>query len=87
MSIDNLRYLPVSSGTVTLIAGAAAIIDVEIRATSLILLSLNTVGGAVTVAPYVLSFANLGAFNATANVRAGVGDTSTYNWVIFNPRS
>lgn len=85
MSIDNLRYLPVSSGTVTLVNGAAAIIDVEIKATSLILFSLNTVGGNITVAPYILSFANLGAYNATANVRTAAADTSTYNWVVFNP--
>lgn len=83
MSIANLRYLPVSSGTVTLVAGAGTINDSEIvPASSLVSLSLNTVGGAVTVAPYLLTIAA-----GTCAVRAGGGDTSTYNWVVFNPQA
>jgi hypothetical protein len=87
MSIDNLRYLPVSSGTIVLNgAQSQNLQDVELKTTSLILFSLNTVGGTPAGSPYVFSFTNLGAFNAAAQIRTAAGDTSTYNWVVFNPR-
>lgn len=84
MSVDNLRYIPVSSGT--LIAnGATAVVvnDADIKATSLVQFSLNTIGGTPAGAPFLSALVAGTSFSA----KAVAGDTSTYNYVISNPQA
>jgi len=83
MSVANLRYLPVSSGTFVGDGTTAVVVaDADVKLTSIIQFSLNTLAGtAPTHQPFVSAITP----NTSFAVKTGtVGNTSVYNWVLYN---
>ncbi len=66
------------SGTVTLTAGAGTISSTAIDANTVIVLTLKTLGGAITAQPYVDTITPATGCTIAGG---GAGNTSTYNWV------
>lgn len=67
------------AGTFTLVAGTATVSNTSVTANSVIVMTLKTAGGSITVAPYVSAITASTSFVVTA----GGSDTSTYNYVIL----
>lgn len=83
MSIANLSHLPVAYGTFVGNGTTAVVVPApEAKLTSIILFSVNTLAGtAPTTAPFISALTAGTGFS----VKAGTaGDTSTYNWVMYN---
>jgi hypothetical protein len=77
---QQLRYIA-DQGTFT--ATANSTLDVassRVNKTSLIVISLNTVGGTILGHPYLMTLTAGTGFG----VRAGASDTSVYNYVVWN---
>jgi len=70
-----------NTGTVT-VNGATPVAkaDTRVTANSVIVFTLNAIGGTPAGAPFVTSITP----GASFSVEAGSTDTSTYNYVIFN---
>ena len=82
MSIANLSYLPVAYGSIAISAAGVDVAAPEVTTTSVIHLSLNTLAGtAPTGAPFVSERTVGTGFKIKA---ATAGDTSVYNWVVYN---
>ena len=67
----------------TFVATSATTLDVPvagIEKTSVVVISLNTVGGTISVHPYIMTLTAGTGFG----VRAGAADTSTYNYIVYN---
>jgi len=67
----------------TFIATSATTLNVavaNIEATSVVVISLNTVGGTILGHPYLMTLTPGTGFG----VRAGASDTSTYNYIVYN---
>lgn len=71
-----------SKSTFTLVAGTATVNDTNVTADSDILITLKTIGGTGTGNVYVS--AKVASTSFTVTSVAGVGDTSTFNYIIFN---
>ena len=87
MSIDNLRYVPVSSGTLTLNGATPVVVpDGDVKTTSVVVLTLNTVGASP---PLCQPFVSAKVANASFSVRCIAASTedSIYNWVLYNPQA
>jgi len=83
MSIANLSHLPVAYGTFVGNGTTAVVVAApEIKITSVVLFSVNTVAGTpATTAPFISAITAGTGFS----VKAGTaGDTSTYNYVVYN---
>ena len=76
-----LRYIADQGTFVANGASTVTVASTRITATSVVSISLNTVGGTISVAPPFL-------FTLTAGtgfgVRSTASDTSTYNYVVWN---
>jgi hypothetical protein len=67
----------------TFVANGATSVDVPVSGmerTSVVVYSLNTVGGTILGHPYIMTI-TVGTGFA---VRAGASDTSTYNYIVYN---
>ena len=87
MSIDNLRYVPVSSGTLTLNGATPVVVaDADVRTTSVVVLTLNTLGANP---PLCQPFVSDKVANTSFSVRciAASTENSVYNWVLYNPQA
>jgi hypothetical protein len=87
MSIDNLRYVPVSAGTLTLNGATPVVVsDADVLTTSVVVLTLNTLGGNP---PLCQPFVSAKVANTSFSVRciAGSAENSVYNWVLYNPQA
>jgi hypothetical protein len=71
-----------SKGTLTLVGGTATVADTTVTADSDILITLKTLGGTGTGQVYVS--AKVASTSFTVSSAAGAGDTSTFNYIIFN---
>jgi hypothetical protein len=71
-----------SKGTFTLVGGTATVNDTTVTADSDILITLKTIGGTGTGNAYVS--AKVASTSFTVTSVAGAGDTSTFNYIIFN---
>lgn len=71
-----------NKGTFTLVGGTATINNTNVTADSDILITLKTIGGTGTGNAYVS--AKVASTSFTVTSVAGVGDTSTFNYIIFN---
>lgn len=87
MSVDNLRYIPVSSGTLVLNGATPVVVnDADIKANSVVQLTLNTVG---VNPPLCQPFVSAIVPGTSFSVRciAASTENSTYNYVILNPQA
>lgn len=86
MSIANLKYVPVASGTVTLNGATPVVVaNANVKLTSQIELSLNTVGGNPPLSqPFVSAL--VAATSFSVRCIAASTENSIMNWVIFNPQ-
>ena len=86
MSIANLEYIPVASGTVVLAGDAPVVVNnANVKLTSQIQFSLNTVGVNPPLSqPFVSAL--VAATSFSVRCIAASTENSTMNWVIFNPQ-
>lgn len=81
MSLSLIGNPLTNSGIFTATAATAYTINnPNIQKNSIVVFSLNTVGGTPAGAPYV----SLIVAGTSFNVQAGAGDTSVYNYLILN---
>lgn len=81
---ENLLRFIVQQGTFT--ANGATTVNVavpQIEATSVVSISLNTVGGTIFGLPYEFTRTVGTGFGVRANA-VGANDTSTYNYIVYN---
>ena len=75
-----LRYIA-DQGTFTATgATTVPVASTRVTATSVVNISLNTVGGTILGHPYLMTLTAGTGFG----VRAGASDTSVYNYVVWN---
>ena len=87
MSIANLRYLPVSFGTLTLNGATPVVVnDADIKATSVVQLTLNTLGANPPLCQPFVSDRTVGTSFSVRCIAAST-ENSVYNYVIFNPQA
>lgn len=68
----------------TFVATSATTLDVPVAGIergSVVVISLNTVGGTILGHPYIMTITPGTGFG----VRAGASDTSTYNYIVYSP--
>ena len=71
----------VASGTFVATSNVTLNVAVSrITATSVVVMSLNTVGGTILGHPYLMTLTAGTGFG----VRAGASDTSTYNYIVYD---
>lgn len=81
--VENRQQLRYIADQGTFVVTGATTYDVassRVNKTSLIVISLNTVGGTILGHPYLMTLTAGTGFG----VRAGASDTSTYNYVVWN---